>query len=322
MNEQEPKEPTVPRSNPPFEGVSFAGQPKEPTLVKRIQVRLPKESTVPCSNPPLTGLFANQTKDMSMEGILGSLGSSSSQNSFPTVGSFVCSAKDNINKGGLLRETAGSLVGSSDCSAKDNIKKGGLLRETVGSLKRSLVEKQDECTKKVVHLDKSSSPTSKHKHNPDILRKRAATWRFDAQWYDPVQQMALVRALVQCHGVPFDVVSTCLVQDMKQKLQGYKYQDEAHRKYVFSPTDFIDVLFVLQAMDACALHCRFCHGFMQVMYRHVRDPQQWTVDRIDNNQGHTRTNVQLACLQCNVHRRTRNDTLYARIKQTRFHKTT
>ena len=43
-----------------------------------------------------------------VEGNLGSLGPSSSQNSFPTVGSFVWSAKDNIKKGGS-QGTVGSL---------------------------------------------------------------------------------------------------------------------------------------------------------------------------------------------------------------------
>ena len=66
-----------------------------------------------------------------LEGNLGSLGPSSSQNSFPTVGFLVCSAQDTPSKGGSLRKTVGSLKRSL---AKDNINKGGLLWGTVGSL--------------------------------------------------------------------------------------------------------------------------------------------------------------------------------------------
>ena len=61
-----------------------------------------KEPTVPC-NPPFESVsFAEKTK--LIEGNPGSLGPSSSQNSFSTVGFFVCSAKDTVKKGGSLRE--------------------------------------------------------------------------------------------------------------------------------------------------------------------------------------------------------------------------
>ena len=41
-----------------------------------------------------------------------------------------------------------------------------------------------------------------------------------------------------------------------------------------------------------------------MFYRYVRDIQQWSLDRIDNNYGHNRDNVEIACLKCNLRRKT------------------
>ena len=42
---------------------------------------------------------------------------------------------------------------------------------------------------------------------------------------------------------------------------------------------------------------------MQLLYRHVRESTQWTLERIDNDHGHNRNNVEIACLGCNLRRR-------------------
>ena len=90
------------------------------------------------NNPTFQEEDVNQGMDWSLfvdlcEGNLGSLGPSSSQNSFPTVSSLVSTTKDTPSKGESLRGTVGSLEGSLVCSAKDNVTKGGL-QGTVGSL--------------------------------------------------------------------------------------------------------------------------------------------------------------------------------------------
>lgn len=36
----------------------------------------------------------------------------------------------------------------------------------------------------------------------------------------------------------------------------------------------------------------------------LEKPKQWTLDRIDNDIGHYSDNVVIACLSCNLHRKT------------------
>ena len=36
----------------------------------------------------------------------------------------------------------------------------------------------------------------------------------------------------------------------------------------------------------------------------MREEKQWSVERIDNNFGHNKENVTIACLECNLRRKT------------------
>ena len=40
-----------------------------------------------------------------------------------------------------------------------------------------------------------------------------------------------------------------------------------------------------------------------VMYKNVRDPMQWTLDRKDNDDCHSKDNTLISCLKCNLQRR-------------------
>ena len=59
----------------------------------------------------------------------------------------------------------------------------------------------------------------------------------------------------------------------------------------------------------------YCKQVTRLMYENVLDPQQWTLDRIDNTMGHNRTNVIIACLTCNLRRRCAHTSKYVMTKQ-------
>jgi hypothetical protein len=43
---------------------------------------------------------------------------------------------------------------------------------------------------------------------------------------------------------------------------------------------------------------------VQILYEYVRESNQWTLERLDNDFGHNKGNVEIACLNCNLRRRT------------------
>ena len=63
------------------------------------------------------------------------------------------------------------------------------------------------------------------------------------------------------------------------------------------------------------LKCRYCKHEMNVLYDISRELKQWSVDRIDNNLGHTIDNYHLACLECNLTRRRKTDEKFLFTKQ-------
>ena len=52
-----------------------------------------------------------------------------------------------------------------------------------------------------------------------------------------------------------------------------------------------------------------------ILYKRVREDYQWTLDRIDNNIGHTCDNTIIACLKCNLQRRRINKGAFLFTKQ-------
>jgi hypothetical protein len=90
-------------------------------------------------------------------------------------------------------------------------------------------------------------------------------------------------------------------QEMKKKIRSYRHQDEI--KQLYDSTNFIDYAFLLNKMVKCKMKCFYCACNLFVFYDKVREKYQWTVDRIDNKIGHTKTNFVLSCFACNMKRR-------------------
>jgi hypothetical protein len=50
------------------------------------------------------------------------------------------------------------------------------------------------------------------------------------------------------------------------------------------------------------LKCFYCQIDCFVFYKQSYKENQWTLDRIDNNKGHSDENTVLCCLKCNLSR--------------------
>jgi hypothetical protein len=101
-------------------------------------------------------------------------------------------------------------------------------------------------------------------------------------------------------------------KQIQAKRAGYRYQDQI--KTLFKADDFVtfaDVLGLLVNQPKCY----YCKDTVLVLYEHVREPRQWTLERLDNQLGHNRGNVVLACLQCNLRRRTMLSERYVRTQE-------
>ena len=68
-------------------------------------------------------------------------------------------------------------------------------------------------------------------------------------------------------------------------------------------------------MKECELKCFYCKDCVALLYENVREPRQWTLERIDNSIGHNIGNIEISCLSCNLRRRTMHHERYILTKQ-------
>jgi hypothetical protein len=119
-------------------------------------------------------------------------------------------------------------------------------------------------------------------------------WNCD---YDPNIQLQLLTT-----DSSNNPIYKTMMQQIQSKLNGYKSQDLA--KDLYMSNEIIGLEPTIDLLIACQLKCYYCKETTKVLYEHVREPKQWTLERIDNSIGHNIGNVEIACLSCNLRRRT------------------
>ena len=91
-------------------------------------------------------------------------------------------------------------------------------------------------------------------------------------------------------------------KEIENKLNGYHFQDHSKKR------EGINISFS-QSVDKLVetqLFCYYCNIRCNVFYERVREMTQWSFDRIDNSICHSVDNVVVACLKCNLERKTKN----------------
>jgi len=104
-----------------------------------------------------------------------------------------------------------------------------------------------------------------------------------------------------------------LREQIRQKIHNYYFQDM--KKQLYNPENFITLEYILQKLKDCNLDCFYCREPVFLWYEIVREPKQWTVERIDNKIGHDIGNIEIACLSCNLKRRCMYHERYVFTKQ-------
>ena len=92
-----------------------------------------------------------------------------------------------------------------------------------------------------------------------------------------------------------------MMKEIQQKINGYCSQDVEKKLLNES---FVDIEYCIELLRKSGFRCYYCRKFVKVLYKNVREPEQWSLERIDNKHGHIKGNVEIACLSCNLRRRT------------------
>lgn len=101
--------------------------------------------------------------------------------------------------------------------------------------------------------------------------------------------------------------------ELKKKFNAYKNQDKNKNK--FDETKHITYLQMIQKLYDSQLKCYYCNGQLLILFNTRRESSQWTLERLDNNIGHYESNTCIACLKCNLKRRTDSHEYFKQGKQ-------
>ena len=107
-----------------------------------------------------------------------------------------------------------------------------------------------------------------------------------------------------------------LTKLINKKINGYKSQDV--KKQILDKVNFIDFDKLIEKLVISKLRCYYCRQHTYLVYENKREPKQWTLDRLDNNLGHSNLNTVICCLKCNLERRCANDENFKFGKQLRL----
>ena len=95
-----------------------------------------------------------------------------------------------------------------------------------------------------------------------------------------------------------------IMSHIKAKICGYKQQDILKSKFL--EHEFVSFDDVIDLLYSSQMKCHYCSCETYLLYEVVRENKQWSLDRINNEIGHNRNNLLIACLECNLKRRRTN----------------
>ena len=187
----------------------------------------------------------------------------------------------------------------------------GILMKTGGSLSAPI-----ENDIRTIHFAKNKERViheTKEKEPPQI-RKVAQKWLFTEDSLSAANQFVNLEKLLQPSvAVGNNPHLLEIHRQINYKIHSYRSQDL--KKSLYDESKFVDYTYVMELLREKQLLCFYCRESVSLMYETVREGKQWTLDRIDNSFGHNRGNVEIACLTCNLRRRTMYHERYVFTKQ-------
>ena len=172
-------------------------------------------------------------------------------------------------------------------------------------------------TKQIVMENPKPVPKAVMKEKTKRVVTQTPSWKIKANDLDPQNQLTIARSIFELSKE--SPLFRCVRQQIDRKIYGYKTQDL--EKSLYSETEFVDFPRIMELFLECEMKCYYCKQTVLLLYEYVRDPKQWTLERIDNKFGHNKNNITIACLNCNLRRRTMYHERYVFTKQLHITKT-
>jgi 5-methylcytosine-specific restriction endonuclease McrA len=149
--------------------------------------------------------------------------------------------------------------------------------------------------------------------NKDKKRLESEKWKNKELLLDNKKQINILNKLYLKEE--YEGIKT-VKKSIEKKIKGYENQDikkdKLNKNKLIKYEDLLEILVISK------LKCYYCKCDCLLMYDNVREKKQWTLDRLDNEEGHNRDNVVVSCLECNLKKGTMDDKKFKFAKQMRI----
>lgn len=149
--------------------------------------------------------------------------------------------------------------------------------------------------------------------NKDKKRLESEKWENKELLLDNKKQINILNKLYLKEE--YEGIKT-VKKSIEKKIKGYENQDikkdKLNKKKLIKYEDLLEILVISK------LKCYYCKCDCLLMYDNVREKKQWTLDRLNNDEGHNRDNVVVSCLECNLKKGTIDDKKFKFAKQMRI----
>lgn len=168
------------------------------------------------------------------------------------------------------------------------------------------INERDE-KKIIINELTNGSKQIKKKEKEKRMRVETKTWGLNNDDLSFETQFTLLKMIFNKEITSEKVIDkhiAMIVSHIKAKISSYKQQDILKSK--LNDSEFVSLNDVIELLFESQMKCHYCSCETYLLYEVVRENKQWSLDRINNEIGHNRNNLLIACLECNLKRRRTN----------------
>ena len=183
-----------------------------------------------------------------------------------------------------------------------------IIKEEIKETKKIDVTNKEE-TKKIIFTGTTTKYQMKkvdiNKEKKEKKKKvETNTWGLNDEELSFDTQLDILKNLFLNINISNDKLTNFITSHIKTKISSYKHQDIL--KNIFLEPDFVTFNYIIELLNSCNMKCHYCACETYLLYEFVREMKQWSLDRINNDIGHNKGNLVIACLECNLKRRRTN----------------
>lgn len=154
--------------------------------------------------------------------------------------------------------------------------------------------------------------------NKNFIAERDCMQNIDSIYFNHQNQINLINMIYLDNNNHLDNdIKKIIIKEIDKKILSYKNQDINKSKF---KNNNITSNEAIEKLVSSKLKCFYCKNQTFILYKKVRDMNQWTLDRINNDLSHTNNNVIISCLKCNLQRRCQNKEDFLFTKQLKIEK--